>query len=69
MRIHSVCVLGAAIAHACLGASAIQVVRDGQSASSIVIPDMASGQIKEAARLMATCIAESTGATRWSAKC
>jgi hypothetical protein len=63
MRIRSVCVLVAAIAHASLAASTIQLVAGGQATSSIVIPDTASEQIKEAARLMATCIAESTGVT------
>ncbi len=62
MRIRSVCVLVAAIAPASLAASAIQLVGNGQATSSIVIPDAAGEQIKEAARLMATCIAESTGA-------
>jgi hypothetical protein len=63
MSVCSLCVFMAAFAHASLAAPEIQVVADGQATSSIVIPDTASEQIKEAARLMATCIAESTGAT------
>ncbi|MBN1347186.1 MAG: DUF4838 domain-containing protein [Phycisphaerae bacterium] len=63
MRILSACLLIAAGAHASLAAPAIQLVRDGQATATIVIPDTAGEQIKSAARLMATCIAQSTGAT------